>query len=697
MSCQRLMRLFIGFVGDAAVAQAGLNAPEAFEDHPDDSTCPSPKERCAECHAIGGMCSSGTGTGCGCDDSCPNGDNKPKCSDTDCQGGEDNHCTKNNVHCECTPDPTKNCPDVLDTPFCKDCGGGAGGTCNADQNNQLKDCLCVNDDDSDPDGYEPFTQADSLAMLKDLDSLPDITDSSYSLPPSESMPTCQRAGWSAKEDDINGQSGVTSKIKEWCKSMDGKEVAVKSKGVDTVYKMYPESYYSYWLSANVWYQAPSGNKCGDDRKISETECTTTLTEGMKSCDPAGDTFGVTLAGTCIEYKITLDGGRDPDSPPWSPLPPSAYPQCDPGTTSGVKANWFSGLYPQFCDEVNKDKVKALSKDLTSTDFKTPDSKRSLRIRTPPPSGASYGGYKFHFDWTGSKGTCRKDCSAAYKSVTSSLCGRAGGEQNDMSSKGSLDVGCGTYSYEVNPKPTDPPPAPENNCNPTDSKTYMSYDTLINNIPDFCGKLQALGPVRGGNNHKETYNINTPDVADFTAAWDGDDSTIYTEVDTNTCTQDLKDFINSCNQPTFQTDNGIAVPGSNNMNFKHGGSFKKDGITYTVNPTAIRHTPAPDDAHGITSCNINWAALWNAFDIWGYGVASGDFGGALAGNIRKCGLLTHWSFEYYPLPADHYKPSTFLAAEWHASGRLPIGHQMKDCVGNAIGTIGATDATCWGNL
>lgn len=254
-----------------------------------------------------------------------------------------------------------------------------------------------------------------------LSGLPQITETSYSLDPSDNMPACQRAGWGAPEEASDRGSGLTDAIKNWCESMDNKEIFTKSKGIDTQFKMFPQSYYSYWLSANFWYQASSSNNCGDSSKVSVDECTTSLTSAMKSCDPSGDSHGASLAGKCIQFNITLDGDNNPYSPPWNRLPESAYSQCDTKAPGGVLLNWFSNLYPQFCDEVNNDKTKALSKDLTNKDFKAPSSKRYLSIRTPPPSGSSYDGYSFHFDWSGGEGNCRKDCSVAFSSITSSKC------------------------------------------------------------------------------------------------------------------------------------------------------------------------------------------------------------------------------------------------------------------------------------
>lgn len=204
--------------------------------------------------------------------------------------------------------------------------------------------------------------------------------------------------------------------------MDGKSVTKRDKGIDTVFNMYRVSYWSYWLSASSWYEAPDANKCGDSSKITKTECSQILNAAMLACDPnSGTTHGASFPGQCIQYNITLDRAQSPQSPPWNPVPDSQTPQCDKNSLSGVQNSFFQGVYPQFCSAVNDDKTKQLSKDLTNNDFKTP-SKRSMFVRTPPPSSNQYDGYTFHFEWSGgSDGDCLTDCNGAYAALVQSPC------------------------------------------------------------------------------------------------------------------------------------------------------------------------------------------------------------------------------------------------------------------------------------
>ncbi|KAI9682232.1 MAG: hypothetical protein M1817_000286 [Caeruleum heppii] len=490
--------ILAGYVGDAAIAEAVLEAPkEAGEDHQDDKSCPTPQKACSDCGGKEGMCTTGDATGCVCEEKgcpespppcdeacaakdgkctagdnngcdcnaeCPAKDQMPQCVDEDCKGGEDKRCTANNAGCECT-----SCPTYEETLFCEDCGGGSEEKCkgNPEKNGENKDCPCIEVGERTNFGYVP-AGAIIGTWGSDFSGLPDITDASYSLDPGSQ--SCQRAGWSAPQRDENGSPSVTSKIDEWCASQDGKDLTKSPKGVDTLFAMYKVSYYSFWLSASSWYFAPEGNQCGDTAKISKDECVDTLTKAMQVCDPnSGQTSGASLFGKCINYNITLSDGTNPDSPPWNPLPASAGPGCEGKDPSGVPANFFAGLYPQFCSAVGEKSDQPLSKTLTNRDFKAPSEKRgvkggSLKSRAPPATGNSYTEFEFKFEWSGGSGDCSEDCNEAYHALKQSPCGQTGGKQSDMASSGSIDVGCGQYSYSIDK------PAPPHLCKPNEMPT-----------------------------------------------------------------------------------------------------------------------------------------------------------------------------------------------------------------------------------
>lgn len=113
-------------VGDAAAGEV-IEPPTTEPDHPNDSKCPDPAQKCSDCTGVGGMCTTGSASGCACQNiACPT--SQPKCSDTTCADNAQNKCTASNKDCDCTPDEP--CPDDIDTLDCSDCGGGGTGeTC----------------------------------------------------------------------------------------------------------------------------------------------------------------------------------------------------------------------------------------------------------------------------------------------------------------------------------------------------------------------------------------------------------------------------------------------------------------------------------------------------------------------------------------------------------------------------------------
>ena len=127
---------------------------------------------------------------------------------------------------------------------------------------------------------------------------------------------------------------------------------------------------------------------------------------------------------------------DPDGrPPWNPIGEQGEPACSSNgkiaTHSKVTPEFFNGLWPAFCDEVDKNKDKALDKTMTKDDYKKPFRKRyeSLQERSPPiiPSKMTLlDGYSFHFSWTGAiwadEGKeCWRDCDRSFKMMQEGTC------------------------------------------------------------------------------------------------------------------------------------------------------------------------------------------------------------------------------------------------------------------------------------
>lgn len=130
-------------------------------------------------------------------------------------------------------------------------------------------------------------------------AVPKLTAESY-YHPIDPNATCQRSSWGAPQRDPDGSPSVTSKVNEWCASIDGKIV-----GGDILSEMVPYSYYSYWLSAGRLNNEQSRNICSDKSKISKDECVGSLISAMISCNPnSGTTNGASRNGKCIQYVCT---------------------------------------------------------------------------------------------------------------------------------------------------------------------------------------------------------------------------------------------------------------------------------------------------------------------------------------------------------------------------------------------------------
>lgn len=295
----------------------------------------------------------------------------------------------------------------------------------ADQNNKYQGCYCI--DDTDFAGYNPPQDPSDQDILADIAHLPYISGTSYSEDPDLPL-NCQKAGWGAPQRDEDGTPSVTGAINDWCGSIDGQKIT-KAPGIDTLFKMWAVNYYSFFLSASYWYAAPSDHNCGNDVTLSKDECVKDLTYAMTQCDPdSGSTYGGGFASQCTFWNITMDGQQNADSPPWNPLSTEQNSgSCDRGTSSGVTAAFWKGIYPKFCTAVDADTTKKQTMQLSPNDYNAPSQKtRALRLRTrtPPPGPGDYQdkwgqSYSFEFDWPGANGNCRKTCSDAMSTLATS--------------------------------------------------------------------------------------------------------------------------------------------------------------------------------------------------------------------------------------------------------------------------------------
>lgn len=130
---------------------------------------------------------------------------------------------------------------------------------------------------------------------------------------------------------------------------------------------------------------------------------------------------------------------------------SPKPSCDM-YAYGADADCMELFSASFCGTVEEGNNEAVSRNLTYQDV-AGDSKRAVATgaerRNLWRRQSKCSSHEFDFEWTGADGSCDLSCPKAYSQLQSQ-CRRslwfAG-----LATKGSIDVGCGTYSYRVSKK------------------------------------------------------------------------------------------------------------------------------------------------------------------------------------------------------------------------------------------------------
>ena len=215
------------------------------------------------------------------------------------------------------------------------------------------------------------------------------------------------------------------------------------------------------------------------------------------------------------------------------------------------------------------------------------------------------------------------------------------------------------------------------CNGINNEHYVTQSTLAGNIQDFCTASAGQNIANSGSTFTKDYNVGTPDHVTLTTIWPN--GLLNYQVFADECNYYLSTIMNGCDIP-----NG----NSNPMDWKHGGSMKdNNGVAYTIAPNTNR-APAPDKPLG--HCTSWYKGFYATFDVYGGGWADSDFGqspGGVLAQLRGCGAVTGWNFEYYDSPGSD-------GTEWHAWGKLPIG--TKRCVGRAVPSSGGFSGGCGGN-
>jgi hypothetical protein len=116
------------------------------------------------------------------------------------------------------------------------------------------------------------------------------------------------------------------------------------------------------------------------------------------------------------------------------------------------------------------------------------------------------------------------------------------------------------------------------------------------------------------------------------------------------------------------------PVDNPSNYKFGGTFTtSSGWKFEMEPLHEQKNDA--------DCDVSYRFSINFFEIRGKNFPDaklGKDGAGLLKELRGCGVVIKWNFEYTPKDVKY---------QWYASGILPIG--TKSCVGSAAMTAGSS--------
>ncbi|KAH7127662.1 hypothetical protein EDB81DRAFT_908042 [Dactylonectria macrodidyma] len=185
---------------------------------------------------------------------------------------------------------------------------------------------------------------------------------------------------------------------------------------------------------------------GDKFYICETDCQT------KTDECATDTSNTMLVTTTATHEwdayatASSESGEDLQA---------QDPECENQANRSnfpVKVfydvNSDQNVVHQFCDEVGNDQGSSLSMIVDSHGSKLPN----LRRRSPPANADDYQDYKVSLTWEPAEGadmaSCPKSCKDVWYGIAQGGCGSASGQATSMTVKGSQNIGCGTYGWEI---------------------------------------------------------------------------------------------------------------------------------------------------------------------------------------------------------------------------------------------------------
>ncbi|KAF5712205.1 hypothetical protein FMUND_8627 [Fusarium mundagurra] len=223
---------------------------------------------------------------------------------------------------------------------------------------------------------------------------------------------------------------------------------------------------------------------------------------------------------------------------------------------GADAECMELFSTSFCDTVDEDKNEAISRNLIHDDV-VGDAKRAVATgaerRNLWRRRLKCSSHEFDFEWISADGSCDFSCSKAFSQLQTQ-CHRslyfAG-----LATKGSIDVGCGTYSYRVSKKAdsastTLPSATSESKTKTADLKPTTTdvelevHNLQCNNEDDFRGHADVSGLA--------AYNVI------FDACTHSDEENLYMTPDSKPYVMEFKDTDSHKHRVTWSCVDGCSM-------------------------------------------------------------------------------------------------------------------------------------------
>ncbi|KAI0841215.1 hypothetical protein F5Y06DRAFT_308130 [Hypoxylon sp. FL0890] len=141
--------------------------------------------------------------------------------------------------------------------------------------------------------------------------------------------------------------------------------------------------------------------------------------------------------------------------------PDGLSDCDTSKLSTLPQKAFDGIWTQFCGVANgSESGVTWPVDINGNKIPPKAKEASVMPRSPPTDKDQYKDYVTTLTWTPAAGgdDCWSACGDAYGQGEND-CG-VGTNDKMMTTDGTVDIGCGNYSWHIEPPPSPPPTPPK---------------------------------------------------------------------------------------------------------------------------------------------------------------------------------------------------------------------------------------------